>query len=103
MALNLKRIKAQMQLLDIGNKELSIKSGIPLRTVNNILSGLTTNPTIDSLKAIAKTLNCIVDDFVDDEKTEPQTIAAHHDSEQWTEEELDEIEKFKEYVKSKRK
>ena len=32
-----------------------------------------------------------------------QTIAAHHDGEEWTEEELDEIEKFKEFVRLKRK
>lgn len=30
------------------------------------------------------------------------TIAAHHDEEDWTEEELAEIEEFKRYVKSKR-
>ncbi|MBP1990218.1 transcriptional regulator with XRE-family HTH domain [Paenibacillus eucommiae] len=34
---------------------------------------------------------------------EPQTIAAHHESEEWTEEELEEIERFKEFVRSKRK
>lgn len=32
-----------------------------------------------------------------------QTIAAHHDGEDWTEEELEEIEKFKEFVRMKRK
>lgn len=31
------------------------------------------------------------------------TIAAHHNGNRWTQEELDEIEKFKEYVRSKRK
>jgi len=34
---------------------------------------------------------------------EIQTIAAHHDGEEWTEEELEEIERFKEFVKSRRK
>lgn len=33
---------------------------------------------------------------------EPVTIAAHHDSEDWTEDELAEIEKFKKYVKTER-
>ncbi|WP_367387412.1 helix-turn-helix transcriptional regulator [Bacillus vallismortis] len=32
-----------------------------------------------------------------------ETIAAHHDEEGWTEEELEEIRRFKEFVKSKRK
>ena len=31
------------------------------------------------------------------------TIAAHHDEAEWTEEELEEIEEFKRYVLSKRK
>lgn len=31
------------------------------------------------------------------------TIAAHHDGENWTDEELDEIERFKSFVRSKRK
>jgi len=31
------------------------------------------------------------------------TIAAHHNGNRWTQEELDEIERFKEYIKSKRK
>ena len=33
---------------------------------------------------------------------EIQTIAAHHDGDEWTEEELDEIEQFKEFVRMKR-
>lgn len=33
---------------------------------------------------------------------EIQTIAAHHDGEDWTEEELEDIENFKKYVLSKR-
>lgn len=32
-----------------------------------------------------------------------ETIAAHHDGDDWTDEELEEIERFKEFVKSKRK
>ncbi|GEC92133.1 helix-turn-helix domain-containing protein [Brevibacillus brevis] len=34
---------------------------------------------------------------------EPETIAAHHDGDEWTEEELAEIELFKQFVKTKRK
>lgn len=33
----------------------------------------------------------------------PETIAAHHVGEEWTEEELEEIERFKEFVRMKRK
>lgn len=40
---------------------------------------------------------------IPEEFKSPNTIAAHHDGEDWTEEELEEIEKFKEFIKSKRK
>lgn len=36
-------------------------------------------------------------------KNSPDTIAAHHDGDQWTEEELEDIEKFKEFVRMRRK
>ncbi len=43
----------------------------------------------------------------EDAKRDPgydiETIAAHHDGEDWTEEELREIERFKEFLRSKRK
>ncbi|HHV99990.1 MAG TPA: helix-turn-helix transcriptional regulator [Clostridiaceae bacterium] len=35
-------------------------------------------------------------------RTPIETIAAHHDGEEWTEEELQEIERFKEFVRMKR-
>ncbi|MDF9844589.1 transcriptional regulator with XRE-family HTH domain [Paenibacillus sp. PastF-1] len=40
--------------------------------------------------------------FGDNHSKEPETIAAHHDGEEWTEEELEEIERFKQFVKMKR-
>ncbi|MBK5247130.1 MAG: helix-turn-helix transcriptional regulator [Peptostreptococcaceae bacterium] len=58
-------IKDKMNLKKIGNKELSEKSGVPLRTINNIVRGITQNPTLDTMSAIAKTLDCILDDFSD--------------------------------------
>lgn len=39
---------------------------------------------------------------IDNNEDKIQTIAAHHDGEDWTEEELEEIERFKEFVKSRR-
>ena len=85
----------------IKNQELAALSGIPIGTLNKILYGETTDPGINTMYAIAKALNCKVDDFITDEN-EVQTIAAHHDGEDWTRDELDEIERFKEYVKSKK-
>ncbi|WP_152658310.1 helix-turn-helix domain-containing protein [Oceanobacillus sp. CFH 90083] len=39
----------------------------------------------------------VAEDFV-----EYETIAAHHDGEAWTDEELEELERFKEFMRSKR-
>ena len=60
-----KRMKFLMDERNIGNKELAEKSGIPLRTINNILSGVTVNPTLETIRAISKTLHCTLDDFAD--------------------------------------
>lgn len=35
-------------------------------------------------------------------RTPIETIAAHHDGEEWTEEELEDIERFKEFIRMKR-
>lgn len=104
MALN-EVLKTYMDKMGIGNKELSAISGVPLRTVNNILGGITTNPTVETVKAMAHALNCTLDDVAEDMeyKKEIHTIAAHHEGENWTDEELQEIEDFKKFILSKRK
>ena len=103
MALN-EVLKTYMDKMGIGNKELSAMSGVPLRTVNNILGGITTNPTVETVKAMAHALNCTLDDVAEDMeyKNGIHTIAAHHEGENWTDAELEEIEQFKRYILSKR-
>lgn len=39
---------------------------------------------------------------IDRDNSEIQTLAANHDGDEWTDEELAEIEKFKEFIRSKR-
>lgn len=51
----LKRIK---KLQKLTNEELSQKSGIPIGTLNKILSGATKSPRHDTIEAISKALNC---------------------------------------------
>lgn len=45
------------------SEELSKKSGVPLGTLNKILSGVTKDPKLETLRALAKTLDCNLDDF----------------------------------------
>ena len=62
-------------------------------------------PSIETVLRIAKAMNLSLDELLDCEwqiQYQPQNIAAHHDDEYWTDEELAEIEAFKNYIKSKR-
>lgn len=62
------------------------------------------DPSLDNARYLAIFFNISLDYLLGlEEKKDIETIAAHHDGEEWTEEELDEIERFKAFVKSKRK
>lgn len=61
-------------------------------------------PNTDRLEKVADYFNVSIDYLLGrTDGMEVNTIAAHHDGEEWTDEELDEIERFKEFVKMKRK
>ncbi|GEC92687.1 helix-turn-helix domain-containing protein [Brevibacillus brevis] len=59
-------------------------------------------PKLETARMIALFFNESLDDLLS-LNNDIQTIAAHHDGEDWTDEELKEIERFKEFVKLKRK
>ena len=68
-----------------------------------------TQPDYDTLNKLADFFGVTTDYLLgrSDQKTssddyEIETIAAHHDGEEWTEEELEEIARFKEFVRMKR-
>ena len=51
-------------------EELSAKSGVPIGTLNKILSGQTKDPKLETLKALTRVLGCSLDDLDDaDRKT----------------------------------
>ncbi|WP_271725642.1 helix-turn-helix domain-containing protein [Bacillus paralicheniformis] len=59
------------------------------------------DPSLESARYLALFFNVSLDYLIGHEvKQEPITIAAHHDDEDWTEDELKDIEKFKAYVRS---
>lgn len=50
---------------NLSNVKISELTGIPLNTIEKIFSGANKNPTINTLKKIAKVLDCTIDDFID--------------------------------------
>lgn len=49
--------------------ELCELSGIPKGTLSKITAGITTSPTLDTVRAIANALGCKLDDFDDSQDT----------------------------------
>ena len=98
--MGLQKISLYKKKIGLTTEELSEKSGVPIGTLNKILSGATKDPKLETLKSIAKVLGLSLNDFDDDSH---QTIAAHFDGDEYTEEELDRIKEFASFVKASRK
>ena len=82
--------------LNLTTEELSLKSGVPIGTLNKILSGATKDPKLETLKAIARVLGLSLNDFDDSTNIAAQaTVAAHKEGENFTPEELEKIEEYK--------
>ncbi len=100
------RIRKLREEQGMTQEDLAKKVGYKSRsTINKIESGLR-DINQSQIISFAKALNvtpAYLMGWEDEPNDEIQTIAAHHDEEEWTEEELEEIEAFKKFVKSKRK
>lgn len=87
-------------------RQFSIKAGVPYTTLLSILDRGVGKASVDNVLKICRTLGITTEQLAvmaGERVYEPLTIAAHHEEEEWSEEELAEIERFKEYVRSKRK
>lgn len=98
--MGLEKINEYKRKLGLTTEELSNLSGVPVGTLNKILSGATKDPKLETLKSIARVLGLTLNDF-DDEA--PQTIAAHFIGTEYTEDELEEIRQFAAFVKNRKK
>ena len=98
-----KRIKELREQKGLLQKEIANLLGISQQAVARWENGQT-EPDSETLAKLAEIFNCSVDYLLGrtNVRTPIETIAAHHDGEDWTEEELEEIERFKEFVKMKR-
>lgn len=76
--MGLEKIEEYKKKLGMTTAELSEKSGVPKGTLDKILSGVTRDPKLETLKAIARVLGLTLDDF-DDVHREPEKSAPTYD------------------------
>lgn len=103
------RLRSLIEDADIEGKDFAKAMHVQPSTVSNWLGGVRF-PKDDVLIQIADYFSVSTDYLLgrtDIRKAaapdDNLTIAAHHNGNRWTQEELDEIERFKEFVKSRRK
>ena len=89
-----------MQEKNINANELANKIGIAPTTIYSMIKRDSKKADIEVLIRIAKELGVSVEYF-SDEPTAPTTLAAHFDGDEYTEEELEEIRQFAEFVKNR--
>lgn len=53
--------------LKLTNEDISIKTGIPIGTINRISSGKTKNPKLSTLNKLAQVFNVTLDDLLNNE------------------------------------
>jgi transcriptional regulator with XRE-family HTH domain len=58
------QIEARRQKLDISVRSLERKAGLNIGAVNNILHGVSSNPTAETLIALANVFECSIDELV---------------------------------------
>lgn len=68
--MGLERIKDIRKAKGMTIDELSEKSGVPVSTIKKISAGITRNPNLETVRAIARALNCTLDDFDDPIETD---------------------------------
>ena len=59
------KIRLYKAKLDISNKELAERTGLPTTTISRICSGNTKSPTINTVKLLAKAFDCDVEELLD--------------------------------------
>lgn len=63
--MGLEIINQRKKMKKLTNEELSVLSGVPKGTIDKITSGATKDPKLETLKALARVLDCSLSDFDD--------------------------------------
>lgn len=88
----------------INKATLSKESGIPYTTIDGFYKKGSDNIKLSTLRKLADYFHCSLDYLVDDDTDEqPQTIAAHFDGNEFTEQQLERIKAFARFIKEEDK
>ncbi|MEG0470736.1 MAG: helix-turn-helix transcriptional regulator [Solibacillus sp.] len=102
------RLRMLRDKMNLSQKDLTERLNINRSTYARYETS-STQPDYDTLTKLADFFGVTTDYLLgrsnqesSSDSYEIQTIAAHHDGDEWTEEEQDEIARFKEFVRMKR-
>ena len=90
-----------LTLNNMNANELAKKIGVSPQTIYSIIKRDSKKADIEVLLKIADVFGVTAEYFAYDDR--PTTIAAHFDGTEYTEDELEEIRQFAEFVKNRRK
>ena len=96
------RIRAQMELRALSYGELAAATGLAKSAVHRYATGETDKIPTSALEKLAAALGVTPTYLTGWEEERPHTLAAHFEGEEFSEDELREIEKFVQFVKSRR-
>ena len=97
------RLSEVMEEKGTNANELAVKIGVPPTTLYSMIKRDSSRVDIDLVIKIAHALGMTADEFLSGEVAEhPNTLAAHFEGEDFSEEELEDIKNYVEFVKSKR-
>ena len=92
-----------MKERNISKADLARESGVPYTTIDGFYKKGSENAKLSTLKKLCNSFNCTLDYLADDAVNEqPTTIAAHFDGDEYTEDELEDIRAYAEFVRNRR-
>lgn len=92
-----------MKERNISKADLARESGVPYTTIDGFYKKGSENAKLSTLKKLCNYFNCTLDYLADDAVNEqPATIAAHFDGDEYTEDELEDIRAYAEFVRNRR-
>ena len=98
------KLDALMEERGINKSILSKEAGIPYTTIAGFYTKGTDNVKLSTLRKLSSYFGCSIDYLADDDSSmQPVTIAAHKDGENFTPEELQKIEEYKELLLAARR